>query len=320
MSEVIKFTEWNPTDNQFSKVKITKSGGKSVSICSNATKRFIKILTPSMMTWGISDFCNEQGEHNNKFSLTLNFPEFKTAETEIFLDKLSHFNEAILDAAVLNSKEWFDDVTPRDVLKYTFYPILKYPKIKGTKTIDYTRPPSISAKVECYDNKWSSRIFDSNRQLIFPSTEHPDSTPCSFVPKLSNVQCIIECGGIWSTGKAWGVTWRLKQCVVLNATAIVDENECQIDVPTPLKTTTTQDYRDDSDDDTPAVVNKVPFPVPVPEPKSEPVPEPKSEPVPEPKSEPVIPEKEPEPESEEEEEVVKKPVKKAIKKRVAAAV
>jgi DNA-directed RNA polymerase subunit alpha len=31
---------------------------------------------------------------------------------------------------------------------------------------------------------------------------------------MSNVSCTIECAGIWLGGKGWGVSWRLKQCVV----------------------------------------------------------------------------------------------------------
>jgi hypothetical protein len=34
------------------------------------------------------------------------------------------------------------------------------------------------------------------------------------IPKLSNVACVIQCGGIWIGGKGWGVTWKLVQCVV----------------------------------------------------------------------------------------------------------
>jgi hypothetical protein len=39
-------------------------------------------------------------------------------------------------------------------------------------------------------------------------------TPVDFVPKQSQIACVLQCGGIWIGGKGWGVTWKLIQAVV----------------------------------------------------------------------------------------------------------
>ena len=35
-----------------------------------------------------------------------------------------------------------------------------------------------------------------------------------FVPKMSNVACVLQCGGLWFGGKGWGLTWKVNQIVV----------------------------------------------------------------------------------------------------------
>jgi hypothetical protein len=48
---------------------------------------------------------------------------------------------------------------------------------------------------------------------LFPS-EDESLTPLDFVPKLSNVACVIQCTGLWIGGKGWGLTWKLVQAIV----------------------------------------------------------------------------------------------------------
>jgi hypothetical protein len=168
-----------------------------------------------MMTWGITDFIDDKGESDGKFSISLNFPndEYKTPATTLFLDKLKAFENQILDDAVANSELWWGEQMSRELCKHTFFPFLQYSKNKDTKKIDYTKPPSIRAKVPCYNDKWAVELYDTNSNLIFPS-EDPTQTPPDFVPKLSNIACVLQCGGIWIGGKGWGLTWKMVQGVV----------------------------------------------------------------------------------------------------------
>jgi len=168
------------------------------------------------MTWGISDFIDEKtGEADGKYSISLNFPnnEYKEKATTEFLEKLQEFENQILDDAVKNSELWWGEEMSREICKHSFYPILKYPKVKGTTKIDYTKSPSIRAKVPFYQGKWGVELYDAQQNIIFPC-EDPGQTPIDFVPKQSNIACVLQCGGIWIGGKGWGITWKLVQCVV----------------------------------------------------------------------------------------------------------
>jgi len=212
---VLSVSDWNTSAIKYMPPKVNEKGGKSINVISKQTSRSLHFTTPLMMTWGIADFIDDKGESDGKFSISLNFPndEYKTPATTAFLDKLKAFENQILDDAVANSELWWGESMSRELCKHTFFPFLKYSKNKDSKKIDYTKPPSIRAKVPCYNDKWAVELYDTNSNLIFPS-EDPTQTPPDFVPKLSNIACVLQCGGIWIGGKGWGLTWKMVQGVV----------------------------------------------------------------------------------------------------------
>jgi hypothetical protein len=214
---VLKINEWDTSAHKYMQPRINERGGKSITLISKQTNRSLHISTPLMMTWGVSDFLDEKtGESDGKYSISLNFPneDFKTEQTTEFLDKLKSFENQILEDAVKNSELWWGEEMTKEICKHTFFSFIKYSKSKETKKIDHTKPPSIRAKVPFWDNKWVVEIYDTKLNMIFPSKENPSLTPTDFVPKLSSVACVLQCGGIWIGGKGWGLTWKLIQCVV----------------------------------------------------------------------------------------------------------
>ena len=230
---VIGCGEWNTAAIKYMPPKINKIGGKSISLISKQTNRSLHISTPLMMTWGIADFIDEKGESDGKYSISLNFPndEYKTKVTDEFLQKLKDFENQILDDAVRNSELWWGEEMSREVVKHTFFPYLKYSKNKDTKKVDFSRPPSIRAKVPFYDGKWGVEIYNTSSELIFPC-DNDMLSPVDFVQKLSNVACVLQCSGIWIGGKGWGLTWKLIQCVVKPREVISVYGKCHIQLST----------------------------------------------------------------------------------------
>jgi hypothetical protein len=182
-----------------------------------------------MMTWGVADFIGDNGESDGKFSISLNFPndEYRKPSTDKFLQQLKEFENYILDEAVKNSELWWGEEMSREVCKHTFFPFLKYSKNKDTKKIDLSKPPSIRAKVPFYDGKWNVELYDTKENLIFPC-DNQNLTPVDFVPKLSQVACVLQCGGIWIGGKGWGLTWKLVQSVVKPREVVSVYGKCHI--------------------------------------------------------------------------------------------
>ena len=215
---VIPVSDWNPKNVRFMPPKVNEKGGKSISLISTQSNRSLHVTTPSLTTWGISDFVDPQtGVSDGKFQISFTFPNesYANKNTEAFLEKMQQFEQTVLESAVQNSELWWGEQLDMGILKHTFFPILKYPKVKGTKKIDTTKKPNINAKVPFYENenKWNVEIYDTKGELLFPNANE-ELTPAHFVPKLSTAAAVLQCGGIWIGGKGWGVTWKLIQAVV----------------------------------------------------------------------------------------------------------
>lgn len=282
----LKINEWNTNDIRYMQPRVSDRGAKSVSIISTQTNRSLHITSPRMMTWGISDYVDEHGVSDGRFTMSLVFPseEYKTEESTQFLDKLKDFENKILDDAVKNSELWFGEEMSREVAKHTFFPFLKYSKDKVTKKIDTTKSPSLRAKVPNYNGKWSVELYDTNHTCIYPC-ENENLTPVDFVPKKSNCACVLQCGGLWFGGKGWGVTWKLIQAVVKPPQVVSVFGKCHIDltpedvasINTPPAVTTGDEIDEDTapavkvvettvedsdEEDTPVAVEKVAEPEP----------------------------------------------------------
>ena len=226
---VISTTEWEPTSIKFMPPKLNASGVmKNVNVISTQTNRSLHISAPMMMTWGISDYDDGSGG-DGRFNMTLNFPteDYRKPSTDIFLEKVIAFENQIIDKAVQNSETWFGEEMSREVCKHSFYPFVKFPMIKGTKKVDTTKSPSIRGKVPCYDGKWAIELYDTKENMIYPC-DNERVTPPDFVPKLSQVACVLQCGGIWLGQKGWGVTWKVIQCVVKPREVVSVYGQCRV--------------------------------------------------------------------------------------------
>jgi hypothetical protein len=212
---VLSVNEWKPENFKFMQPRVSSLGAKSISLISTQSNRLLHLSTPLMMTWGISDFVDEKGEGGGKYTMALNFPgdDYRSAATTEFLEKIKQFESVMLDKAVECSEAWWGETMSKEVIKHMLFPLLKYSKNKDTKKIDMTKPPAIRVKVPCYEGTWNVEVYDTKMNQLFPS-EDESLTPLDFVPKMSNVACVIQCTGIWIGGKGWGLSWKLVQAIV----------------------------------------------------------------------------------------------------------
>lgn len=232
MSKSLNMNEWKTSELKYMQPKLSTVGSKTVNIISSQTNRALQITTPLMHTWGIADYTNDAGEHDGKFNISLNFPnvDYDTPATKDFLIKLKDFEQQILKDAVKHSELWFGEELEMSVVKHNFFPFLKYQKDKTTKKTDLTKPPSIRARVPCYDNRWQVEIYDLNKNLLFPVEDNSNISPMDIVPKRSEVACSLKCSGLWFGGKGWGVTWKLDQCLVKPSELESTNGRCHISV------------------------------------------------------------------------------------------
>jgi len=293
---VLTTPQWTPSSIRYMQPKVNDRGGKTITIISTQSNRSLYVTLPMLLTWGISDYTDEKtGESDGKYTMSIQFPRDmdRRPDTDQALEKMKAFEEQILTDAVNNSEAWFGKKQSREIVEYGYFSFLKYSKNKDTNEVDTTKAPSMRPKVPCYEGKWKVEVYDTKSNMLFPS-ENEDATPMEFVPKRSNVICMIQCGGIWVGGKGWGVTWKLSQCVVkpqvmetifgkcniMISDEVSEEINKEIDTnkyPEPVEDATSEAVKDstyveDSDEEEPVV--KAPEPVAEPEPVPEPVAEP----------------------------------------------
>ena len=226
---VVQYNDWNVDAVKYMPPKVNKQQGKSIAILNSNTSRSLYVTTPLLHTWGCSDFMNEDGTNDGKFSVQLNLPnkDYETKATKMFLEKMKAFEEKIIDDAVKNSEEWWGEEMERGILKHTFFPFVKYQKDKTTKKIDTSKPPSIKAKVPIYNDVWGVEIYDTKQTRLFPD-DNSMFTPIDLIPKQSRIACVLQCGGIWIGGKGWGLTWKMTQCIVKPRDNVTISGSCHI--------------------------------------------------------------------------------------------
>jgi hypothetical protein len=208
------YSTFNPSsDVVFTKASANKAGGKSVGVVHNSNRKSLHLNTPLMLTWGMNNY--EQANGGNSYDFSLQFPreEYVSRETTEFLRVMNEFEENIKRAAQKNAKEWFgkSSMSP-EVIDALWTPMLKYPKNQETGGPDLDRDPQLRIKVPCWDGIWRCELYDTEQNSLFPNAD--GKTPEDMITKLSNIACVIQCGGVWFANGKFGVTWRLIQAVV----------------------------------------------------------------------------------------------------------
>ena len=212
---IIDGVKFNPSqDYSYTKPKVNSSGGKSIGIISNKTKKAVHISTPLMLTWGVNEFVDEKTGRKS-YDMSLQFPkeEYNTPSVNKFLENMKEFEAKIKADAIVNCKEWMNKPKmSAEVVDALWTPMLKYPKDKETGEFDYTRPPTLRVKFSFWDDEWKCELYDMECSQIFPN--QAGLLPNDLIVKATNVATVITCGGLWNANGKFGVTWKLLQAVV----------------------------------------------------------------------------------------------------------
>lgn len=202
----------------FTSPKVFK-GGKCINLLNCNTNQPLRVITPTMMTWGISEGVDPNTNlPDGKYSVTLQFPSDEYSDTNTpdankFLEGMKRIENAVHEYMLKNSltiygKQYKD----KDIIKDKSYPMLKYPKVRGSEERDYSKPPGLKTKVSVWDNKWNILICNQYGEKIFP-TNNPMDTPIDIVKKFDKLQSIIQCAGIWLVSGNVSITWKVVQAV-----------------------------------------------------------------------------------------------------------
>ena len=203
-------------DMGYSKPKLNKAGGKSISILNKSTNRQLYLGMPLMLTWGVNQRTDE-ATGRVSYDMSLQFPadEYATEQTKAALASIEAMEEQVKQDAMLYSKEWFNKPKLTDgQVDVLFNPMLYWAKDTDTGERREGSTPTLRVKLDCWDDKFKCEVYDVNKQPLFPSKDGEPTTPVDLITKGCLVATIIKCGGVYFVNGKFGVTWRLHQALV----------------------------------------------------------------------------------------------------------
>lgn len=218
-------------DIKYTSPKANASGGKAINILNKNTNSTLRLSTPLMLTWGASDYVDQNGQGNGKYEMSLQFPneEYKNDDTDLFLKNMKEFEDKIKADALTYSKEWFGKKHPNaEVINALWTPMLKYSKDKLSGDYDMSKPPRLVVKLPLWEGVWRCEIYDVDQQRLYPDVSNPGVSPLDLLIKGSNVAVIIQCGGLWFANGKFGITWKLSQAVVQRKQSFALNGQCLI--------------------------------------------------------------------------------------------
>ena len=230
MATIVSGAAFNAnTDYVYTKPKINANNGKSIGILNKQDMKPLYISTPLMLTWGVNEWSDDK-TGKKSYDLALQFPNEENSECTAFLKNMQALEMRIKSDVITNCKEWLGKPKmSSDAVDALWSPMLKYTKDKASDEIDYSRAPSLKAKLiywegEFKDAKDRLEIYNESYELLFPNDDNSSIT--DFMVKGSSVATLIKCGGIWVANGKFGVTWKLVQAVVKPKTSL--SGKCHI--------------------------------------------------------------------------------------------
>jgi hypothetical protein len=231
-SAILDGTNIDTSVFSYSAPKANPAGGKVVNLYNKFVKESLTFSTPLILTWGAQEGKDQQGNLTGKWTMSLQFPnsEYPNPDCEAFLHEIKKVETKIKEDAMLYSKDWFGkEIKSMDVMEEKFNVMLRYPKLeKGKDALDYSKPPTLTAKLPCWKGVWQPEIYDEEGTPLYVKGKSASHiTPLEFLKPKTHVICLLQCGGLWFVNGKVSITWNLKQAIVQKPrTSAITEGVC----------------------------------------------------------------------------------------------
>ena len=194
--------------------------GQDIILINKSTHKGLQISFPTLYCFGVQPFRDDP----NKYSFSLQFPMenhgVASPETDQTLAKLLEFENLVIDYMTKNSLNFFGQNRTREQVKQMYSPMVRYPKITGTSTIDYNTPPYFKCRVPYYpkENLYKDfSVINESNEVIYkcPNKENPNSV----ITLGSFVKCDLHFSKIWVNKKRlWGIEIKVVKAQILPQT------------------------------------------------------------------------------------------------------
>ena len=189
-------TDFNPSAVNFSKLRKNKNGGKAVYL-SNGDNQFLMQLPFMRAPFGLSSFTDEATKKTS-YSLDLSFDQGDPQVQELH-DKLVAMDDLIVNSVASNSQEWLGKNFNKAVLKEALYKPMVRPG-KG----DYPSTIKLKILTDTRTGEFIPEAYNSRRERVALDS----------IEKGQKLMSIVDFNQIWFIDNKFGVTARLKQCLL----------------------------------------------------------------------------------------------------------
>jgi len=239
MANIVLPTQFDCEKIGFDDMKINNNGGKVVYMKYGDTQR-VTMQTPKITApFGLSEYRDDK-TGSVKYSIDVSFKGMESdSKIQTFFDKMKALDEAVINTAIDNSKEWFGKKMKREVIEELYRPVVKPAKDPEKYA------PTMKFKLQSNNqDELMVEAFDSDKNKI--------NIIDTFKPG-SKLRGIVECSSIWFVNKQFGVTWRALQVEVTKSDKIsgfsfVPEDD-EYDTPEIENEYPVEETQEDEDDD-----------------------------------------------------------------------
>jgi hypothetical protein len=256
---------------QFGEIQLNRYGGKSSRVSYNNSEFYIQ--TPRMrLPYGLGAYVEKDKNGNPvsgkepKYSFDFSFAGYEEGEdgnpadpkVKEFFDFLNELQTLLVKNAQANSFSWLNlPKATEDVARALVRDTVRYAKDKVTKMPTNKYPPTFKAKVGYWENKFTVKAFDENRNTI-------EDLKTFAVPRTEAV-AILKLTGVNFAGGKCGFGWQVVQVKLyppssMPSYAFIDDEESERPVQSSSRDKELEDDEDegnnkannrveDSDDD-----------------------------------------------------------------------
>ena len=220
-NQIIRSEEFDISKVGYSEPKKLAHGGNAVYLQYEGNPLILQ--TPRMsLPWSMGRY---EGQDGVKYSIDLSFKGLEGDEKmKNFHRVLSDLDSKLVEDGVVNSMSWFKKKkVSADIMKEFYTNQLKLSKDKETGEPDGKYPPIFKVKVPFKDDKFGCQVYDTKKNLI-------ESDLSEVLVKGCQVQCLIQCVGLWFAGGKYGCSWKVVQMKVtppagLHGYSFLDDEE-----------------------------------------------------------------------------------------------
>jgi hypothetical protein len=202
---IVSVKNFNPSNISFAAPRILDSGGKQVymnyAYDANTRKNLTVQIGSLPIPYGLNIY-DKAGPIKYSVNISLRGYDDNPKVKQIY-DFFTQLDEFMIDQGVANSKLWFKQTQPRDVVKAFYTPTVNWAKDADGNIKPY--PPTIKLQLRQREGKFDVELYDENKNEL-KGVRLED-----VLVRGAQVTSLIQATSVWFAGGRYGLSWKALQ-------------------------------------------------------------------------------------------------------------